>query len=115
MGGVTLVTITVLNDTPDVAHDLTVSLPLPAGVAVVSKGNLVWQQAVLAGHSQAQFTTQLQVTQAPADGAILLQPQVLSRETTTPLTNVAGVLIDSPISSTLAQYTPRLGQHAALC
>lgn len=119
------ITVRVTNTSVDPANDLTVLLPLPAGVTTTTPTIVLpdalaaearaaglpdagWTWApTLGGKASATVTVTVTVTQAPAGGALVLLPAVSAAGLSQPVRATGGALVlDAPPTPTMHTFTP---------
>ncbi len=86
VGEVVTATLTLINQAPHAAEDLTITLPLPAAATVVeAKGathdnrSVRWTLGTLAGEATAEVTVLLRVTALPEGEALVLRAEITAR------------------------------------
>ncbi|MDQ5824344.1 MAG: NBR1-Ig-like domain-containing protein [Chloroflexota bacterium] len=122
VGDMFTATIAVHNESRNQAANLSISLPLPAGVERASapsaggssgSGDISWQQATLAANSGFTATAALRLTAPQAGDAVLLKPQVSGSNLPTDVVDVAGaIVVPANEAPTSASFRP--GSQATL-
>jgi hypothetical protein len=99
VGDTITATITVFNQAPDPADELTLTLPRPTDAAVVladaaaAADGWRWNLGTLAPFAQQVVTATMRLTQLPVGEALLLEPSASARGLTLPITITCGVLV----------------------
>ncbi|PZS04806.1 MAG: hypothetical protein DLM69_01455 [Candidatus Chloroheliales bacterium] len=129
VGDTVAVTITVINQAPDQAQNLVVTMPLPAGVVIAGQGQpsvgqtpspgatpapsptpggpITWNLPTLAGNSSATFSTNLRLIGLSAGKALTINTQVIAARLSSPDVASAGALVvDHSGGAASTQFTP---------
>ncbi len=111
VGDTVVLSITVTDEGANPAQSLLLTLPVPAGVTILSGGG--WKPVALAAGGSATFTTTFQLTVAPSGNALLFSPQATAQGLTLPVYGSAGILVvNQSRPPATAQYSP--GQATTL-
>jgi YD repeat-containing protein len=114
VGATATLSVTVINQAPDPADDLVVTLPPPVGATPLPGPGLIdaamgwqWSLGRLAGLSDLTVTATLQLAARPPGGALLVRPAATARGLAAPIRGVGGALAsDQPLDTTTAAFTP---------
>lgn len=114
IGETATLTITVINDAPDPATNLVVTLPTPEGAlalpgpdTVSPTGGWRWRVGRLAGRTTIALTGTLRVVRAPPGDALLLTAQATADGLARPVQEYGGAsVVDRARGPTTARFTP---------
>ena len=114
LGDTVALTITLMNDAPDPANNVVITLPTPDGALAVPGPNTIsptggWQWALksLDGRSSTSVTGSLRMVQRPAGDALLLRATVIAQGLAQPLPGVGGALVvDRTLGPVTSPFTP---------
>ncbi len=115
VGDSVAITITVINQAPDAAHNMNVSATLPGGVGLMAispqgkaglssiqtpiptasptPGSLSWTVSQLNGGASVSFTATVQLTSPPTGGALVISPAITADGLSQPVVATRGVLV----------------------
>ncbi|GAB4215086.1 MAG: carbohydrate-binding domain-containing protein [Roseiflexaceae bacterium] len=104
--------LTVINQAPHPAEELTVTLPLPAGAAPVAGdaafqgGGWRWALGTLASQSETSLAVTFRMAQRPRGDAVLLHPAATAKGLDLPVAARGGALVQPRSSEMRAQSAP---------
>nr|MBA3946055.1 hypothetical protein [Herpetosiphonaceae bacterium] len=114
VGDTAVISVTVTNQAPDPATDLSITLPVPDGTVPVAGPGLVsptsgwaWSQAQASGGSTTTVVATVRVTQLPPGAALLAQLSATARGLVTPVYTEGGARVVASVAKSVPiLFTP---------